>query len=428
MGHANGVITRPVNTDDVVATIGESSHNVIRLCTSDKINRWAKYKPIRGGDYHTLPGEVFKGTAADKAEGIVFGLKCATRLNSLTGIHECDFSYVGKPGAGDWKRLDDFLGVLGYDHNAGPLPEGTVDTWVYAQMTSSLQVYFSFANGFHGTGVPVNQRWVAVDDIIKILDPSNAYAQLSAYYPCACVSVPGEGDYIRCLDSGPEPMSTALDKDFLQSHTMTDTGLVSGAWRNSWRVNLSGLEEASGVTFVEGQVLTVSIFFIKKILDIALSIDFSKWRRVSRNQMFPGLRAIGCPGAVNQRVELRRLYQPGLECSGLAHMGKDIMISVRRARKWSAETYHVVIYLYPPKEDGLEPLPMYQAEMERTFTTAGEESPGGIDLTAELVTLATSFGGAPGTANGFKKGTWKATWTVRVGTVITNRGSETLEI
>lgn len=79
MGHANGIITAPVNTDDISATLGVASHDVATLCTSDRINRWSKYKPIRGGDYHTLPGEGFKGTAADIADGIIYGLKCATR-------------------------------------------------------------------------------------------------------------------------------------------------------------------------------------------------------------------------------------------------------------------------------------------------------------------------------------------------------------
>ena len=46
MGHANGKITAPVNTDDVSLTIGEASHDVKTLCMSAKVNRWSRYKPV----------------------------------------------------------------------------------------------------------------------------------------------------------------------------------------------------------------------------------------------------------------------------------------------------------------------------------------------------------------------------------------------
>ncbi len=56
MGHANGVITAPVNTDDVSAVLGVASHDVATLCTSERNNKWSKHKPVRGespADYDT---------------------------------------------------------------------------------------------------------------------------------------------------------------------------------------------------------------------------------------------------------------------------------------------------------------------------------------------------------------------------------------
>jgi len=32
MGHANGIIPAPVNTDDISATLGVASHDVATLC------------------------------------------------------------------------------------------------------------------------------------------------------------------------------------------------------------------------------------------------------------------------------------------------------------------------------------------------------------------------------------------------------------
>lgn len=56
MGHANGNITAPVNTDDVSSVLGVSSHDVATLCTHEKVNKWSKHKPVRGespADYDT---------------------------------------------------------------------------------------------------------------------------------------------------------------------------------------------------------------------------------------------------------------------------------------------------------------------------------------------------------------------------------------
>ncbi len=48
MGHSNGQITAPVNTDDVSTVIGVSSHDVGTLCLSENVNKWNKNKPYRG--------------------------------------------------------------------------------------------------------------------------------------------------------------------------------------------------------------------------------------------------------------------------------------------------------------------------------------------------------------------------------------------
>ncbi len=42
MGHNNGVITAPVNTDDVSAVLGANSHDVATLCSHERINKWSK--------------------------------------------------------------------------------------------------------------------------------------------------------------------------------------------------------------------------------------------------------------------------------------------------------------------------------------------------------------------------------------------------
>jgi hypothetical protein len=45
MALANGKITAPVSIDDLKNLFGEGSGDLATLCTSPKINVWAKYKP-----------------------------------------------------------------------------------------------------------------------------------------------------------------------------------------------------------------------------------------------------------------------------------------------------------------------------------------------------------------------------------------------
>ena len=110
MGHANGIITAPVNTDDISATLGVASHDVATLCTSDRINQWSRHKPVRGFSYKDISETDFAGTTEDINNGIIFGMRAATRSSRLDDIHGCDFSYAGKPGDNDWKRMTDFVG------------------------------------------------------------------------------------------------------------------------------------------------------------------------------------------------------------------------------------------------------------------------------------------------------------------------------
>jgi len=432
MGHANGIITAPVNTDDISATLGVASHDVATLCTSDRINRWSKYKPIRGGDYHTLPGEGFKGTAADIADGIIYGLKCATRSGMLTDIHECDFSYVCKPGDGDWKRMDDFLGVLGYDHRAAPVPMAGVSMWVYVDVGSAVvPITFSFANGINGTGKPSNLRAVSVDDIIKATDRSSSTARLSAYYPCACVMLRGT-NWLRCLDSGPNAeierpgTSGTIVPGGKSGQTLTSDGTDSGSWLANWDLPLASLLKKAGVTSPNNkESVTVSICFLPQVVFPGTGLNLTDWVALRENVLYY-TRAFGCPGGVGRRLELRRYYLPGLRCLSPLYDGKEVTVHVVRASQWSKATYCVDVYLKPPRPlDPDTPLEYHHASYEHTFDEAGEsggESSGSIFVSLTVLTLVNSF-------NGIAEGTWAMEWTVTIkggSGIVTNKGADML--
>lgn len=116
---SNGIITAPVSIDDVHDALGESSYDLGTLCMSQKINRWARFKPE---DIDT------------QLDLIDLSRKTNNFSLSLPTLHSSRATLVAalKSGAVSWTyrhptsamrtRLNDFDG---YDHNALP-PFGTI--------------------------------------------------------------------------------------------------------------------------------------------------------------------------------------------------------------------------------------------------------------------------------------------------------------
>ena len=117
----NGKVTAPVSLYDVMTALGESKEDVGTLCTSDKINRWAKYKPYRINQ----PGDI----SDTQRKYVNFGLTMPTIYNSkaelIAGLRNNGGSWgYDRPTDTDWHRITDFDG---YNHNAIP-PFGTIST------------------------------------------------------------------------------------------------------------------------------------------------------------------------------------------------------------------------------------------------------------------------------------------------------------
>lgn len=115
----NGKVTAPVSLYDVMTALGESKEDLGTLCTSDKINRWAKFKPYRINQ----PGDI----TDTQRKYINFGLIMPTIYNSkaelIAGLRSNGGSWgYDRPADVDWQRLTDFDG---YNHNSIP-PFGTI--------------------------------------------------------------------------------------------------------------------------------------------------------------------------------------------------------------------------------------------------------------------------------------------------------------
>lgn len=120
MSVSNGKITAPVSIDDVKSVLGENSNDLATLCTSPKINVWAKYKPT---DYNAAFTDNWsKGKDGNYGLNITVDNRVSS-WNALVAEYSKSnngYSNIYKRpngGATSPYRLGDFRG---YNHNAKP--------------------------------------------------------------------------------------------------------------------------------------------------------------------------------------------------------------------------------------------------------------------------------------------------------------------
>lgn len=131
MSIVNGIIQAPVSIADVKTMLGETSNDLAALCRSDKINMWAKYKPVElnkpfTSDEFDFDNRKWRDNAtwyrgAD-FEGVgICGIKIAhsSTLQSLTELYDKGQSNWSRVKVGSTfacpYRLSDFVG---YKHAA----------------------------------------------------------------------------------------------------------------------------------------------------------------------------------------------------------------------------------------------------------------------------------------------------------------------
>ena len=131
MSIVNGIIQAPVSIADVKTMLGETSNDLATLCRSDKINMWAKYKPVELNKTFTSDEFDYENRKwRDNAtwyrgadfEGVgICGIKIAhsSTLQSLTDLYDKGQSNWSRVKVGSTfacpYRLSDFIG---YKHAA----------------------------------------------------------------------------------------------------------------------------------------------------------------------------------------------------------------------------------------------------------------------------------------------------------------------
>lgn len=187
-------LTRPITVADIAECLGESTFNVGKLCISDKVSAWAKYKPVRLAD-----NPIFASASWWQADQNINN-DCGFRipihslnsglLNNASLIAEFTedgtngWNYL-KPTGSYWKRVLDFDG---YYHYAGP---------PFSLISNTINVY----EGTEEVSIIPVARVYQGDDVLKIKD--FAFAANSKYYLGAFLvgSVNGTTYYRRDISS-----------------------------------------------------------------------------------------------------------------------------------------------------------------------------------------------------------------------------------
>ena len=132
MSYSDGKISGAVSVYDVQRALGVSSDDTATLCTSNKINKWAKYKPVHyGGEERKLSKlrdeDYIQQSIMYDGQQLTtyFGLKIVDLPGVLRPtIHDNDYLYVGRPTGTSYSpyRIQDFCfdSNKGYDINAVP--------------------------------------------------------------------------------------------------------------------------------------------------------------------------------------------------------------------------------------------------------------------------------------------------------------------
>jgi hypothetical protein len=200
------LVTKPIDTTDVAAALGVNSSDVGFLCSSEEINMYAKYKPIKFKKWSELTEAEREGMSTDAADNIHFGIQItgptSGELDStLSEIHDTEFKYIRPEGGEDSPyRLTDFDK---YKHNALPNPGASF------QLSSKgglLEAYFNDEGHQQGSlaGIAVqydetNIYGVDFTDMLKDTAETLQNA-LSRAYPCILVTDSRGRSFFTALD------------------------------------------------------------------------------------------------------------------------------------------------------------------------------------------------------------------------------------
>lgn len=314
MGHSGGKITAPVNTYDIKTVLGETSDDVGTLCTSLKINKAAKYKPIPYKTVAELTIDQRAGSSESKALGIYYGVQFGVSVGTtFSAVQTAGRLVYDRPA--DYYRMTDFIG---YDHNAVFNPQGYIyaGSVVESDQVRRIKVTINEPSTANTTGV-------SLVEVMKATGISTSDAPLDNAYPCIMIqqftgtntgadgiateaSGNGTGSrYIRALCKSGVPVMS----DYSHYKTMR----TSDTWNGSVEA-IANDSTAPSFLGINGNMVLCTVFFARSV--VFDSVDLRKaWYQIGGSGTYAiadsipanmGVMAT-CPGAGYHVVHIQQL-------------------------------------------------------------------------------------------------------------------------
>lgn len=294
------LVTKPIDTTDIAAALGVASGDVGTLCTTERINMWAKYKPIKFAKWSELTERDII-SAHDPADNIFFGIQITGTTNgvfdhTLAQLHSATFTYIRpEGGALEPFRMTDFNN---YKHNAKPNPNASFH--IKDRDGEQLVGYCNDKDDQYGslTGIEVGYDGTniyGVDFTAMYSDGDGESGEtlennLKRSYPCILVTDESTGkSYFTALDY---PVGLG-QKSVARPLYYNGSGVSSQNWSVRFEkptysngVNVGVSDKAPWQSFKDG--LKATLFLVKSwdidgpFLDAAKKQDFSKyWMELS---------------------------------------------------------------------------------------------------------------------------------------------------
>lgn len=316
-----------MNTDDVAIVLGENSHDIAKLCTSGKINKASKCKPIRFDKVGELTDEERKGSGEDKLAGFYYGVKIAVpNTLNFAAIHNVNLEYRQPRIGTDWCRLTDFIG---YAHDAHFNPYGQIPPWTISSVERfGVGAYYDASNSI---GVDLNM--------------GGDWGDLGTYYPCVLLS------NAKSESNFPNPLlARALVTD-LGTQYGPSAFKRNGSWVSQWYVPFEAASSDNSTkskfnslmtlgTGVNEKTVTMTIFFAK---GNAINDFKNKWLDVSAYTLSTQDQVLVCPEAIAAQVTLKRPQGEGIIINSVRVNNKNVDVNVQWSSPTAGATYTVTL-------------------------------------------------------------------------------------
>lgn len=238
-----------ISVADVKAVLGVNSNDIGTLCTSEQINKWAIYKPLRisknghlteaerQSAMHGLTPCYIASATSEAATMIANTQKSLPTLSKWTYTKTIPASY----GA----RLNDFLNSSdrtqpGYNHNAKPPMSGFKNITLFRSEFGSADVYYSFNFKW---GRSTNQGDNTVSDIeIPLLELRSDICD-GTWRLALLVYFPTTGGYKVAIASSHSAIPQTIGsnpQEILIRHA--ETGYLSKLYEEAWTAGTKELD------------------------------------------------------------------------------------------------------------------------------------------------------------------------------------------